>query len=365
MPLLTATLAATPLLLASGAGWSVHQVQEHDTLWDLARQHRTDVRTLVLANNLADGGELLRIGTSLRLPVVAAPGSGTVQHRSVRPSTTRYTVQSGDTVSELALKFGISPSIIFKLNNLDQQGRIYTGQFLKLPERAVRKTSKATTSKSVGLATVSYTIKPNDTMGGIAQSRNVPLATLLKLNGLRVESLIFAGQRIRIPQDQAASSATTFAGRTYPQEVLSAASANRRDLANRSVPGPETTRQLVAAAARRFDVDPAVAMAVAYQESGFNQRQVSVANAIGTMQVIPSSGQWASELVGHKLDLMNIQDNITAGVVILRALTQSADSLDQAIAGYYQGLGSVRRNGMFTDTKRYVANIHALTRRFT
>ena len=35
-----------------------------------------------------------------------------------------------------------------------------------------------------------------------------------------------------------------------------------------------------------------------------------------------------------------------------------------AVAGYYQGLKSVRERGMFPDTKRYVANILALKKQF-
>jgi N-acetylmuramoyl-L-alanine amidase len=120
----------------------------------------------------------------------------------------------------------------------------------------------------------------------------------------------------------------------------------------------------IASTATRHGVDPALAMAVAYQESGFNQRRVSVANAIGTMQVIPSSGRWASDLVGRPLDLMEVNDNITAGVVILKSLLASAPSREQAIAGYYQGLGSVRKNGMYADTERYVANVQRLSLRF-
>ena len=76
----------------------------------------------------------------------------------------------------------------------------------------------------------------------------------------------------------------------------------------------------VAATARAMGVDPALAQAVAFQESGFNHAVVSPANAIGTMQVIPSSGEWASELVGRQLNLLNPDDNVVAGVAILRAL---------------------------------------------
>ena len=82
---------------------------------------------------------------------------------------------------------------------------------------------------------------------------------------------------------------------------------------------------MIVATARRHGVDPRLALAVGWQESGWNQRQVSVANAIGVMQVIPSSGQWASEMAGRRLNLLNTQDNITAGVVILRSLTRSAN----------------------------------------
>jgi soluble lytic murein transglycosylase-like protein len=116
---------------------------------------------------------------------------------------------------------------------------------------------------------------------------------------------------------------------------------------------------MIVSTARRHGVDPSLALAVAWQESGWNQRQVSVANAIGTMQVIPSSGEWASQMVGRRLNLLNTQDNITAGVVILRALMRGAHSPKEAIAGYYQGLASVQKSGMYADTKGYVAAVLA------
>ena len=120
----------------------------------------------------------------------------------------------------------------------------------------------------------------------------------------------------------------------------------------------------VAAVARAMGVDPRLAQAVAFQESGFNHTAVSPANAIGTMQVIPSSGQWAGELVGRPLDLLDPDDNVVAGVAILRALVRVSPDLPSAIAGYYQGAASVKRNGMFADTRRYVANVQTHMTRF-
>jgi soluble lytic murein transglycosylase-like protein len=106
-------------------------------------------------------------------------------------------------------------------------------------------------------------------------------------------------------------------------------------------------------------VDPSLALAFAWQESGFNAQAVSPANAIGAMQVIPQSGEWASDLVGRHLNLLDPYDNVTAGVAIIRALVSTSDSEENAIAGYYQGQTSVSRYGMYPDTKDYVAAVKA------
>ena len=177
--------------------------------------------------------------------------------------------------------------------------------------------------------------------------------------------MIYPGQRLALPGTAARKSTpkalpNSFAGRTYPDRIVQNAARNREILAGRSVPTRSETKALIKATARRHGVDPRLALAISMQESGWNQRQVSVANAVGIMQVIPSGGEWASSLIGRKLNLLDPEDNVTAGVVMLRALSRSAPSQDIAIAGYYQGLASVKSRGMYTDTKSYVANIKAL-----
>ncbi|HEX2805000.1 MAG TPA: transglycosylase SLT domain-containing protein, partial [Kineosporiaceae bacterium] len=124
------------------------------------------------------------------------------------------------------------------------------------------------------------------------------------------------------------------------------------------------TQSMVASTAKAMGVDPALVQAIAYQESGFDQHQVSPANAVGVMQIIPSAGKWASTLVGHPLDLLDPKDNITAGVALLAALSAAAGNEPEAIAGYYQGLSSVQNRGMFDDTRRYVANVQTLKAKF-
>ena len=44
---------------------------------------------------------------------------------------------------------------------------------------------------------------------------------------------------------------------------------------------------------------------------------VSVANAVGAMQVIPATSEWISGVVGRRLTRSDPQDNATTGVVLL------------------------------------------------
>jgi LysM repeat protein len=352
-----AAAAGAPLLLAAGAnGWTSYHVRDGDTLWDIAAAHRTSVSTLVRANHLSSGGHVIRTGSTLRVP--AARGARSVVHR-----TTSYTVRRGDTVSGIALRLGVPISRILADNHLDHRGRIYAGQHLRVPAQPVKAQAKAARSAAAGSRTTHYTVRSGDTVSSIAQRLHSTTPGIIKANRLPSSGRIVPGQRLRVPV-RAAAPANSFAGRTYPDAIVQAARHNRSRLASRAVPSRDVTRRLITQTARRYGVDPALALAVAYQESGFNQRQVSVANAIGVMQVIPSSGRWASDLVGRRLDLLSTRDNVTAGVVILKALTRSATSRRQAVAGYYQGLGSVRQHGMFVDTKAYVASIEALVHRF-
>lgn len=354
-----AAAAGAPLLLAAGAnGWTSYHVREGDTLWDIAATHRTSVSTLVRANHLRHGGHVIQAGATLRVPARAKHRSSSGSNR-----TTRYTVRRGDTVSAIALRLGVPISRILADNHLDHRGRIYAGQHLRVPAQPAKAQAKAARAAASGVRTRSYTVRAGDTVSGIAARLGSTTTGIIKANHLHRAGRILVGQRLQVPV-RSASSTNSFAGRTYPDAVVEAARHNRSRLASRSVPGRDATRRLIAQTARRYGVDPALALAVACQESGFNQRQVSVANAIGVMQVIPSSGRWASDLVGRQLDLLDTRDNVTAGVVILKALSRSAKTQSHAIAGYYQGLASVQRHGMFVDTKAYVRSVQSLVHRF-
>jgi soluble lytic murein transglycosylase-like protein len=130
------------------------------------------------------------------------------------------------------------------------------------------------------------------------------------------------------------------------------------------VPSKAAVRALIRAAAARYNVPTSLALALAYQESGFQQRVVSPVDAIGVMQVLPSTGRGLGRIHGRTFDLLTASDNVEAGVMLLRDLLRATGSTDKALAGYYQGLGSVGRVGLLPQTHQYIKNVKLLQRRF-
>ena len=343
---------------AAPHGWQVLTVREGDTLSDIAITHRTTVGVLLTRNGISGDGHFLAIGRRLTVPR-ATPAPRALA-RSARSAT--YVVRSGDTLSEIATRHQVSLSALYSLNAIGRTAYIHPGQRLQVPARAARAIAK--TAATAAFTRTTVTVRSGDTLSAIALRHGVSQASLTKANGLSARSLLQIGQKLRLVTPvRKAHSGNTFAGRTYSAKVVGAAAANRAHLARHDVPSRLGTRAMIVSTSRRHGVDPRLALAISWQESGWNQRQVSVANAIGAMQVIPSSGVWASELLGRKLDLLRAQDTVTAGVVILRALTRSARTQEEAIAGYYQGLQSVQKKGMYADTRAYVKSILLLKSR--
>lgn len=344
-------------------GWTTYQVKDGDTLIGLAATFRTTPRALATRNHIGDARRLWA-GSTIQVPGRAASTSKAAPRATGRTSAT-HRVTAGETLYGIAARYRTTVPAIAKANGISPKSFIFPGQQLRLSGSAqagaASSSAPAKASKNAKAPQTAYTVKSGDTLLGVAAKYGRTVSSLVKANGLR-GTVIYPGQRLAIPAGAArkATPANSFAGRTYPAKIVANAARNRAILADRRVPTRSQTKALIAATARRHGVDPKLALAISMQESGWNQRQVSVANAVGMMQVIPSGGEWASSLVGRKLDLLNPQDNATAGIVMLRALTRAAASEDIAIAGYYQGLSSVKKRGMYNDTKTYVATVKAL-----
>ncbi|MGB7820401.1 MAG: LysM peptidoglycan-binding domain-containing protein [Ornithinibacter sp.] len=357
---------------AAPHGWTTHRVRSGDTLIGIAARYRSTVDVIAMRNNIRNRSHIV-VGTTLSVPRTSAAATKTTTGTSTPAASSRvHVVRSGDTLIGIAATYHVSLASVLKANHLSMRSTIYVGQKVTVRGAATTTSAaKASTRKPATAAkpsATSYRVRAGDTLGAIARAHGTTVSAITKANGISSRSLIHPGQTLSLPgakKPAAAAKKTsavpdTYLGVTYPKKVAEAAAHNRAVLAKRTTPSRSATKDLIIATARRHGVDPKLALAIAWQESGWNQRAVSPANAVGVMQVIPAGGQWASDLTGRTLDLLDTEDNITAGVVMLRALGRSTSSTENAVAAYYQGLTSLRERGMYTDTGRYVDTVMAL-----
>ncbi|ROS30891.1 LysM peptidoglycan-binding domain-containing protein [Cellulomonas sp. PhB150] len=354
---------------ASGTGAHADErytVRSGDTVSHIAARTGTTVTSIARANSLADASRI-HAGQVLTIP---SGSTRTATASSTKPKVT-HTVRAGETVSAIAHRYGTTVAKVVAKNHLDSRALIRIGQVLTISGGSSTTTKTATAHTTARTAT--YTVRSGDTVSGIAHRHGTTISAIAKANGLDSRALIRIGQVLEVPgaattTTKASTPSTkvpsSFLGRTYSEAVVGAANTNKATLERVGVPSRAEMQRTVARTARAMGLDPALAQAIAFQESGFDHTSVSPANAIGTMQVIPSSGQWASDLVGRHLNLLDPDDNVTAGVAILRSLVRTSPDLPRAIAGYYQGATSVKKYGMFADTRRYVANVQTLMTRF-
>lgn len=341
------------------------------------------------------------LGTAHAQSPVTPQNTGTSQHAQ---APGEITVAAGDSVWSLATKHGVTVTELMKANKIPAHAMVRPGDRLAIPgqQDKASETKPAQTELAENpepkAPTARHTIASGDTIWDLAAKHGVSVLELQQANGLTASSLLRPGQALKIPGSQAAPKADdaahapaaasapepapktkapaapkatskpavgdTFAGRTYPQHVVDSANKHHAELQRRDLPSQQAVQSMIRETAESMGVDPKLALAHAAQESGFQQGVVSPADAVGTMQVIPSAGEWASSLVGRDLDLLDTQDNITAGVAIIKELQDKAPSKHMGIGAYYQGLHGVKTYGLFSDTKDYVRAVTAQEKRF-
>lgn len=106
-----------------------------------------------------------------------------------------YTVQTGNTLSQIALQFNTTVTEIAGLNGIQNPNLIYVGEVLKIDttnDLATITNDKYETNHII------YTIKPGDTLTSIAQKYNVTIQSIINLNNIINPNLIYAGTRLRI-----------------------------------------------------------------------------------------------------------------------------------------------------------------------
>jgi N-acetylmuramoyl-L-alanine amidase len=303
---LSAVLFAVLAIAPAGAGAAVpHVVGPGETLWSIAAANNLTTRTVAAFNGLSENAPVV-LGSTVMVPT-ASEGYAALQK---------------------------------------------AGLVAAAPVSATTATAPSTAAPAAAGA---YTVRPGDTLSGLAADAGVSMQAMAAMNGLDPSRVLLAGTVIKLPSG---APAPVRASQPAPTATVVPAAA------------PEPTPTIVSAAtvqstAAANGVPASLAAAIGWQESGFNNAMVSGANARGVMQITPGTWNYVEALTGTQLDPNSAVDNVRAGVLYLKHLLQvTGGDESAAIACYYQGCGSVQSRGMFDDTKRYVANVQALRARF-
>ena len=308
-----ATLVAAP---AGARETRTYRVQPGDSLTAIAHAYGTSVSALARLNGLSPDGVLLA-GSTLRLP--GPP---------VRLGT--YRVRPGDSLTAIAERYGWPVTRLARTNGLSLAQTLLAGARLKVPVRPA----------PVQASGVTYTVQPGDTLGSIASRYGVSLGALADLNHLALADVLLAGRRLVLPAETAASAAATFP-RSSVRSSLDYWSAH-------------------------YGVDPHLATALAWMESGFNNEMVSPAGAVGVMQITPDTWDYVEQVLLLGASVPHDADgNVRIGVAYLHHLLRRYGGDERrALAAYYQGARALDAVGFLPGTKLYVDDILALKARF-
>ncbi len=345
-------------------------VRPGDTLTALSRRHNVSVDDLVQLNAIADAGRIyagqtLRIGTAPPTPAAPTEPPAAV-------AATVHVVQRGENLTTIARHYGVTVGAIVAANGIANPSRIFGGQQLTIPgsvpeAAAPSAGAPAAPAASVpappaeppaAVATTVHAVQRGENLTTIARHYGVTVGAIVAANGIANPSRIVGGQQLTIPGSVPAASPAAAApappAAAMPPSMAMLV-ANRADV-----------RQAIVEESARFGVPAPFALAVAWQESGWQQGVVSRAGAVGVMQLMPATADWVGQaMLGAPVNMFDTRENVRAGVRLLaHYLARYSGDRDRVLAAYYQGQTAVDRHGVYPVSRPYIASILVLERIF-
>jgi LysM repeat protein len=187
-----------------------------------------------------------------------------------------------------------------------------------------------------------HVVRAGDSLSGLARRYHTTIAKLARLNRLDPARFLLIGTKLRVP-------------------VTRQVTAQRVAYRTESV---ASVRGLLDRWAAHYGVSIHLVRALAWMESGYNNRLVSSVGARGIMQLLPTTFRFAeSVLIGHHVR-HDANGNVRAGVAYLAHLLRDFHGDTRlALAGWYQGERAVRAHGVYKVSRRFVADVLALEQR--
>ena len=178
-----------------------YTVQPGDTLGSLAARFETDIETLQSLNSLA--GDSLAVGQVINVPY--REGMTAAGMPTPTPGPFLYTIQVGDTLSGLGVRFGVDPVAILEANSnsLLDPNNLAVGTTILIPgyqpPTGTTGTGEDGDTGATSAPGVVHTVQPGQGLLEIAAIYGVPIADILAANGLTEQDILRIGQPLTIP----------------------------------------------------------------------------------------------------------------------------------------------------------------------
>lgn len=117
------------------------------------------------------------------------------------PSLVTHVVQAGETLLDIAIRYGVTQDALLRANNLASPDRIYAGQSLLIPvpsAPAPTTTSPAGGTPAPSPTAVVHVVQPGDTLLSLSYLYRADLREIRRANNLQGD-LIYVGQELVIP----------------------------------------------------------------------------------------------------------------------------------------------------------------------
>jgi len=202
-----------------------------------------------------------------------------------------------------------------------------------------------------------YTVLPGDTLGGISGYYHTSIRGLAQANHISNINRISVGQHLCIPTTGSGHAGGPASG-LLPNGAVRSFAYNALEWSSH-----QQAASLLRQAAARHGLPANLLMAIAWQESGWNQHVIAHDGGIGIMQIMPTTAQGLNKQVRGHYDPYKLRDNIELGAIYLHSLWQGFHgNQTKVISAYNQGGWSVIHRGIFNWS--YVHNVQALMKRY-
>jgi N-acetylmuramoyl-L-alanine amidase len=301
-----------------------------------------------------------------------------------------HVVAPGESLTSIAAQDGLSVDQLAAANGLSPYAELIAGANLAIPPRTASQAQAdgspagpvtdsdgdfdgddtAGSAQSSAGPGGSYVVQPGDTLTAIAARAGESVDQLAAANGLDPNGVLLAGSIVKVSGGPATveTSYSTGSSSSNPASSQLVGSAAQGSVTAPPYPTAERlTASEIGQIASSEGVPPALAEAIAWQESGFNNDLVSTSDARGVMQILPGTWSWIGQNLATPPPLgpASAAQNVRAGTLLLHALLLATGGNQQlAAAGYFQGLASVQQNGIYPATQQYVNDVMSLEHQF-